>query len=108
MDSAANGIEIDFVQATRDRAGHSASHLAPVDLDHWGELSASAAQEDLVGRVQLGPVDRALDERDAEVDGDIQQVAPGDSLEDVVGDRWRDQGSINHQEVLVVDGTLIT
>ena len=41
----------------------------PIDLDHGRQLGAGAAQEDLVGHVQLGAVDGALDDRDAEVAG---------------------------------------
>ena len=68
---------------------------APIDLDDRADLRAGAAQEDLVGAVELGPVDRALDDLEPEVVArDLDEPAAGDALEDVVGHRRRDEHAV--------------
>ena len=58
------------------------------------DLRAGAAEEDLVGDVQLGAVDRALDDGHAELLAHQRhdRVAR-DAFEDVLGDRRRDQST---------------
>ena len=48
-----------------------------VDLAHRHELGRRAGDEDLVGQVQLGPRDVALDHLVAEVAGDLDALSCG-------------------------------
>ncbi len=58
-----------------------------VDLGDRRDLDAGAAQEHLVGDVQLGPVDRADLDRDLLVAEQLHHREAGHALEDVVVDR---------------------
>src|SRR5687768_13696017 len=59
--SATHRVEIGPGQIPGDLARAPSSDAPAVDLDHGADLRAGAAQEDLVGTVQLGAIDRALD-----------------------------------------------
>src|SRR5688572_30767986 len=95
-------VEVGPRHLTRDRAGPAVADLAPVDLDDRADLGAGAAQEDLVGDVQLGTVDRALDDLVPHVGPrDVDEPAARDALEDVVGHGRRDEDTpLDYEQVL--------
>ena len=62
------------------------------------QLSTRPAQEDLVGGVQLGAVDGALDHRNAEIAAHGDDVLSSDPLEDVVGPGRGDQDAVPDDE----------
>src|SRR6266542_3007556 len=85
-----------LLQARRDRAALAAADLPAIDRCHPGDLHTGAAQEDLIGDVQLGPVDLALYHRDAEIAGQLEDGPAVDPLQDVAGHRRRDQFAVAH------------
>src|ERR671910_3596 len=83
------------LQALRDRADFAVTDLIAVDGDDRRYLGGGAAGKDLVGKVELGPVDWPLDHIDAELlphQGD--QGIAGDALEDTAGDVRGNQRAI--------------
>jgi hypothetical protein len=58
-----------------------------VDLADRDELGRGAAHEDLVGQVELGAGDVALDDVVAQVAGDLDDRAARDAVEDRGGQR---------------------
>src|SRR5207253_7063817 len=98
---AANGVEVDLAHLCCDRSALALADGAVIDARHRRDLSARAAEEDLIGDIQLGAVNLAYRGRDAAVRGDLENAGPGDALEDVVGSGGRDQDSVaNEEEVL--------
>src|SRR5258708_8083537 len=89
---AADGAEVDALQLAGELADLAVADRPAVALDHRRHLRAGAAEEQLVAGVELGPVDRALDDLLAELVADeLYEQPAGDALEDVVGDRRRDE-----------------
>ena len=76
-----------------------------VDLAHGHELGGGPGHEDLVGEVQLGAGDVALDDRVAEVAGDLDHRAAGDPVEDRVVLAGRRDLAVAH-DVQVLAGAL--
>src|ERR1700691_1519849 len=63
------------LEYTRDLAGPAGADRVVVDLAHGHELGRGPGHEDLLGQVQLGAGDVALDHRVAEIAGDLDQRA---------------------------------
>ena len=68
--------------AARDLAGDARADRVVVDLADRDELGGGAAEEDLVGEVELGAREVALDDLDPEVARDLQDGLAGDAVED--------------------------
>src|ERR1035437_231173 len=60
-------VEIGAADLPRHWPHVSIAHRPMVDRGDRGDLRAGTAQEDLLGNVQLGPVDQALPDRELEV-----------------------------------------
>src|SRR5579872_7185397 len=93
--------EVDVLQLLSHLAHLAVAHRTPIDLDHGRDLRTCAAQQELLARVQLRAVDVAFHDGQAQlVLDDLHQEMPRDALEDVVGDRRRDEHSVfEHEEV---------
>src|ERR1700730_581392 len=99
---APDGAEVDLLELLGELPDGPVADLAVVDLDHGGDLGAGAAEEQLVARVELRPVDAALNHCETELvpDHADQQVA-GDPLQDVVGHRrGHEDAVLEYEEVL--------
>src|SRR5438067_9981087 len=99
---AADRPEVDALELAGELADLAVADRPAVDLDHRRDLCAGAAEEELVAGVQLGAVDRSLDDLLSELVADqLDQQPAGHSLQDVVGDRWSDEDAVLvHEEVL--------
>src|SRR5581483_12299614 len=65
--AAADGVEEERLQLARHRADAAVADLAVVHLDHGREVRRGPGHEALVGDVELGAVDRALDDLETEL-----------------------------------------
>src|SRR4051812_5952696 len=78
-------------QAPRDRADLSVADREAVDREDGADLVAAAAEEGLVGDVELAAVDLALLDGEAELlGGELEERRAGHALEDRGGDRRGD------------------
>src|SRR5437899_9704924 len=84
---AAHRLEVAILDGSRDRPDRAGAHRPVVDFDHRADLDAGAAQQDLVGHVQLGAVDRAGFRLEPLVLRKLHDRLAGDPFEDVVIDR---------------------
>src|ERR1019366_3678143 len=84
--------KVQLLQLGGDRAGGPGADGALIDLDHRRDLRAGAAEEHLIGDVQLAAVDGALDDLDAElVACEGHEHRSGDAFDDVLRHRRRDE-----------------
>src|SRR2546423_3985668 len=99
---AAHDLEIQFLQPLDDRPDLAIADEPAVDVDHRRNLGAGAAEEDLVGNVELGAVDRALEDFHAELGTEqLDHGEPGEALENIVGRRRREHLAVaNHEDIL--------
>src|SRR5438105_4072932 len=99
---ATHRAEIDVLQLLRELTDLAVADRTAVDLDHRRDLSTCSAQQKLLARVELGPVDASFHHWQAELVLDhFHQQGPGDAFEDVVGDRGRDERAVlEHEQVL--------
>ena len=74
----------------RDLAGLAAADRVVVDLAHGHELGGGAGHEHLVGQVELGAREVALDDLEAEVARDLHARLAVDAVEDPGGLRRRE------------------
>src|SRR5688572_24240922 len=92
--------EIDVADLLRDRSDLALGYLASVDVHARRDLRAGAAEEDLLGNVELAAVDLPLRNEDPELGGDLEDRVAGDALEDIVGHRRRyDRAVAYHEQV---------
>src|ERR1700682_4058661 len=96
---AAYRAEVDALQLLRELADRAVSHRAAVDLDHRGDLRPRAAQEQLLARIELGPVDAPFDHRHAQlVLDEVEDERPRHAFEDVVRDGWSEERPVLEHE----------
>src|SRR5438270_190664 len=72
-----------LLRRPRDRAGASRADRAEVDLPETDHLGCGAADEDLVGRVELVTGDGLLLHRVAQVGQQVEHRVPRQALQDV-------------------------
>src|SRR5438128_1233240 len=96
----ADDVHVRARQAGRDRADLAVAEWEPVDRQDRRDLVAAAAEERLVGHVELGAIDLALDHAHAEQLGAdrVHQGRARDALEDVCGDGRRDEPALAYHE----------
>src|SRR5215218_11184015 len=75
------GVEKRLADTGGDRAALGVSDRAPVDRLDPGDLHAGAAEEGLVGDVELRAVNRALFDRDAGILRELDHRAASDAFE---------------------------
>ena len=97
-----NDVEVELLQLTDDRPHLAIADRASIDIDHGGYLGTRATEEDLIGDVELGAVDGALDHFHIQLLAQqLDHRVPGQSLEDVVrGGRRRDHAVTDQEDVL--------
>src|SRR5713101_927453 len=80
----------------------SRSHRSAIHLKDGTDLSASAAQEELITDVKLASIDLSLLHAKAECFVDqLHDHTPGNAFEDVATDRWSDERvAPSHEQVL--------
>ena len=95
----AHGLYEDALKLLRDRAGPAVADLAPVHLDQRSDLRAGAAEERLVGGVELRAADAALDHVAAHLVPDqLADHAPRDAFQVVLLRGRRDERAAAHEE----------
>src|SRR5439155_26653328 len=90
--------EVEVLEGASDLAHLALTDGPAVDLRHRSDLDAGAAQEDLVGDVELGAVDAPLHDRHPELRRELEDGTPRDADQDVVGDGGCDELAAHHQE----------
>src|SRR5438552_6562457 len=95
---AADGAEERSLDLLRQRAHFTDADPTIVYFTHRRDLRRGAAQESLVGAVQIVAREAALFDRDPLVLGDPQDGLAGDPFENATRDRRRVERSVPHQE----------
>src|SRR5437762_8345630 len=97
---AAHDVHVGREQPPRGRADRAVAQWEAVDRDDRRDLVAAPAEEGLVGDVELGAVDLALDDVEVELGTDLlDQRRARDRLEDVSRYRWRYELALpDHEE----------
>src|SRR4051812_28732276 len=90
-----------LLKLLRHRPAVAHANGAIVDLPDRCDLGGRPGEEDLIGEVQVGPNEVALDDVVAEVAGDRHHRSPRDASECADGGRGRDENAaIDHEDVL--------
>ena len=82
---AADRVEEGRAHLGRDRTQLAVADRAAVDRLDPRDLDPGAAEEGLLGKVELGPIDLALLGRDSCLLRELEDRPPGDPFEDVGG-----------------------
>src|SRR5690606_26865241 len=87
-----------FLDPLGDWATFAIANRAAINVADRGNLRACATQERLIRDIQLGTIDLAFFERNAEIARELGNAAASDALQDVAVHRRGDQRAIAHNE----------
>src|SRR3954449_5388803 len=90
VELAGRRLAEDVEELAGDRTGLALAHSTVVDLDERHELSSRPREERLVGEVEIGAVQRALDHLITLIARDRHDRITRQPGERTVDERWRD------------------